>query len=90
MSKTKEIEGTVRFTITVEKDAFDVLERYCSLMDVTKSHVMNSWLVTSTDAMSKLLDLVEGAKEGKVSLVDLQAELDRFTGILESIERERG
>lgn len=89
MSKITETAGTVRFTITVEKDAYDVLERYCSLMDVTKSHVMNSWLVTSSDAMSSLLDVVERAKAGEISLVALQDELDKFNGILKAVEDSR-
>lgn len=88
MDIKKEVE-TVRFTITVDKDAYDILERYCELMEVTKSTVLNSWLATSSGAMNSLLDVVERAKSGEISLTDLQAELDRFTGILDAVEASR-
>lgn len=82
--------GTVRFTVTVEKDAFEALDRYCEVLGVTKSHVVNSWLVSATDSLMSLLDVIERAKTGEISLVDLEAKLSRYEGILSAVEREDG
>lgn len=82
MSKVFEKAGTARFTVTVEKDAFDTLERYCYFMGITKSHMINSWLIESTDSLNALLDIAEKAKKGEVDEKRLNEKLEELKALL--------
>lgn len=71
--------GTVRFTVTVEKDAFEVLDRYCNTIGATKSMVINAWLVEATDNLKLVLDTIEKVKSGEMPL-------EQLNGIVEGLE----
>lgn len=87
MKEIREEAGTVRFTVTVERGAYDVLERYCDVLGLTKSHVVNAWLVTACDAMGSLMDCIEKAKDGEISLADLERKLQEYEGLLRTAEK---
>lgn len=78
--------GTVRFTVTVESDAFCVLERYCRFMGMTKSHMINQWLVETTDSLNDLLDVAEKVREGAISQADVNEKLNELKQMLKSTE----
>jgi len=90
MAKEKIIEGTVRFTVTVEYDAFNTLQKYCERLGATKSTVINGMLVEATDAMEGLMALMDKAEAGEVGLGQFEAELLRLEAILKRFDDKGG
>lgn len=77
--------GTVRFTVTVEEDAFEVLEKYCDTIGATKSMVINAWLVEAADNLALALDTVEKVKSGEMPLEKLSGIVDGLEAMLSSV-----
>lgn len=83
--------GTVRFTVTVEQDAFEVLEMYCNKLGFTKSTVINGWLVEATDNLHMVLDTISRIESGEMSLEQLSellGGLDQAVSMVGKIVKE--
>lgn len=77
--------GTVRFTVTVEQDAYDVLERYCNKLGVTKSTIINAWLVEATDNLNMILKTIAKVETGEMSLDELSELLGGLEQLLSAV-----
>lgn len=60
MTEKKAVRRDNRFSIGVSDEAMAILDRYSSLMGISKGKLIDSWILESKDTHTALLDQIEG------------------------------
>lgn len=81
------MKNTVDLNITISRKTADFIERYCSVIGVTKDYFIENILAEASAGLEGFLNDLEMAKRGELTEEELKAVFDRFNGVLNVLDR---